>query len=478
MEKKARLGRGLEALLGGPDPETAATATATEIRIDEIHHNPWQPRKTFDNDDMSALSESIRNHGVLQPLVVRQSAEGFQLIAGERRLRAAKAAGLDAVPVHVVNFNDQQVLEAALVENIQRTDLNPIEKAHGFKEYLDRFSMTHDELAKRLGLARPTISNLVGLLDLAAEIQEYVRTGMVSLGHAKILKSIPETERQISLCKEIIARGLSVRDLDALLADQKQTEQTTEAATEPTTPKTPVEKTTHVKGMEDELRQRLAVKVEIKLKARDRGQIVLAFESNDDFERLDGSPAPLSPLHPLQEKGDSMFRRNIPAVLLIVLTPLLSRGDDSKYEPSGGNYSIQMPTGKVLESTSEIAIPGGKTTLTMATVEVGKDVAFMVMYNEYPPEVSKVKPEDILKGCANGLKTKERSVVSEKDISISVGDAKYPGKEMQVSKGATYLNARMYLVGNRLYQIMVIGPKDVVNNAETTAYLDSFAVTK
>ena len=285
MEKKARLGRGLEALLGGPDPEPASATTATEVRIDQIHQNPWQPRKTFDDDDMNALSESIKNHGVLQPLVVRPSAEGFQLVAGERRLRAARAAGLDAVPVHVVNFNDQQVLEAALVENIQRTDLNPIEKAHGFKEYLDRFSMTHDELAKRLGLARPTISNLVGLLDMAAEVQEYVRTGMVSLGHAKILKSIPETERQIALCKEIIARGLSVRGLDTLLTDQKQTEQT-ETDPEPPSPKTPVEKTTHVKGMEDELRQRLSVRVEIKLKAHDRGQIVLAFESNDDFERL------------------------------------------------------------------------------------------------------------------------------------------------------------------------------------------------
>jgi ParB family transcriptional regulator, chromosome partitioning protein len=285
MEKKARLGRGLEALLGGPDLETTDLTNASQVRIDQIHHNPWQPRKTFDDDELNSLSESIKNHGVLQPLVVRQAAEGFQLIAGERRLRAARAAGLDAVPVHVVNFNDQQVLEAALVENIQRTDLNPIEKAHGFKEYLDRFSMTHDDLAKRLGIARPTISNLVGLLDLPPEVQEFVRTGMVSLGHAKILKSIPETERQVALCKEIIARGLSVHGLDALLKEMKQAEQT-EAETEPPTPKTPFEKTAHVRGMEDELRQRLAVKVEIKLKARDRGHIVLAFESNDDFERL------------------------------------------------------------------------------------------------------------------------------------------------------------------------------------------------
>ena len=169
-----------------------------------------------------------------------------------------------------------------------------------------------------------------------------------------------------------------------------------------------------------------------------------------------------------------MFRRIVPAVLLLVLTaPLSLAGDPVKYEPDGGNFTILMP-GTPKPSTSEISIPGGKTTLTMATVEVGKDVAFMVMYNDYPAEVSKVKPEDILKGCANGLKTKDRTVVSENDVSLSVGDTKYPGKELQVSKGSTYLNVRMYLVGTRLYQIMVIGPKDVVTNDNSTAFFKSF----
>ncbi len=193
-------------------------------------------------------------------------------------------AGLEAVPVRVVDFNDQQVLEAALVENIHRTDLNPIEKAHGFKEYLDRFQMTHDDLARRLGLARPTITNLVGLLELSVEIQDLVRTGQVTLGHAKVLKGL-DADRQRTLCKEIVTRGLSVHGLDALLKEQKQAEQQA-AIEEPAERTPPVEKTAHVKGLEDELRQQLAVKVQIRLRAKDRGEIVLGFESNDDFERL------------------------------------------------------------------------------------------------------------------------------------------------------------------------------------------------
>src|SRR5947209_2247413 len=218
MEKKARLGRGLDALLGGAAGNGDASSTGTaEVPIDRIQQNPYQPRKAFDDDELSALGASIREHGILQPLVVRQVGDRFQLIAGERRLRAAQTAGLQAVPVHVVDFNDQQVLEAALVENIHRADLNPIEKAQGFKEYLDRFQMTHEQLATRLGLARPTITNLVALLDLPREIQDYVRSCQLTTAHAKILKGVADRDRQIALAKEVVARGLSVHATDALI---------------------------------------------------------------------------------------------------------------------------------------------------------------------------------------------------------------------------------------------------------------------
>jgi ParB family chromosome partitioning protein len=228
------------------------------------------------------LADSIKNHGVLQPLVVRQGKDGYELIAGERRLRAAQRAGLRDVPVRIVDFNDQQVVEAALVENIQRSDLNPIEKAQGFKEYLDRFSMKTEQLAERLGLDRTTISNLLGLLNLPTEVQDWVRVGQLTLGHAKVLKGVPGAERQISLAKESIARNLSVHALEQLA---KQHKPTSASAPKPAA-KPEVAKTAHVIAIEDELRKKLAMRVTIKLLGKDKGQVVLGFDSNDDFERL------------------------------------------------------------------------------------------------------------------------------------------------------------------------------------------------
>jgi ParB family transcriptional regulator, chromosome partitioning protein len=285
MEKKARLGRGLDALIGNGD-DNGHSLTQAEAPLDAIERNPYQPRKEFDDTELNALSASIRSHGVLQPLVVRQVGDRYQLVAGERRLRAAKAAGLASVPVRIVDFNDQQVLEAALVENIQRTDLNPIEKAQGFKEYLDRFSMTHDQLAERLGLARSSITNLVAILELPVDVQNMVRVGQLTAGHAKVLKGVPDKERQASLAKEIVARGLSVHAAEAYVKQLLATK--ADGAPEPSgaEPRTAVEKTAHVLGVENELRQKLSMRVEIKLKAKDKGQIVLGFESNDDFERV------------------------------------------------------------------------------------------------------------------------------------------------------------------------------------------------
>jgi ParB family chromosome partitioning protein len=278
MVEKRRLGRGLDALLASTDGPDAGDQA--RVAVDRIDHNPFQPRKLFDDEELASLSESIRTHGILQPLVVRQVGDRYQLIAGERRLRAAQAAGHGDVPVRVVDFNDQQVLEAALAENIQRTDLNPIEKAQGFQEYLARFKMTHEDLAQRLGLDRSTVTNLVRLLELPPEVQSAVRVGQISAGHARALLAIAEPDRQVSLCKEIIARGHSVRATEALVKGQKN-----EPAASPSKAAAP-EKTAHVQAIEDELRQKLATRVEIRIKGTDKGQIILGFDSNDDFERL------------------------------------------------------------------------------------------------------------------------------------------------------------------------------------------------
>jgi ParB family chromosome partitioning protein len=287
---KSRLGRGLNALLGdlssSPSEESTGEAVAvSRLAVSQIHFNPHQPRKTFDEDELRTLCESIKTHGILQPLVVRAAGDGYQLIAGERRLRAAQAAGLNEVPVHVVNFDDQQVFEAALVENIQRSDLNPIEKAQGFKEYLDKFGMTQEQLGARLGLDRTTISNLLGLLNLPEEVQQAVRLGQITLGHAKVLKGVPDSERQIHLCRETILKNYSVHALELLIKQQRSEAANSETSESPSR-REPVEKTAHVKSIEDSLRQRLAVRIEIKVKAKDRGQIVIGFESNEDFERI------------------------------------------------------------------------------------------------------------------------------------------------------------------------------------------------
>lgn len=291
MEKK-RLGRGLDALLGS-DSDAALLEADAEAALDKIQQNPFQPRKNFDKDEIAALSASVKTHGILQPVVVRHVGDHYQLIAGERRLRAAHEAGLQSVPIRIVDFNDQQAFEASLVENIQRSDLNPIEKALGFKDYLDRFQMNHEQLAARLGLARSSITNLVNLLELTPEVQDGVRLNQISEAHAKVLKGVRNKERQVAIFKQIVAMGLSVKATESLVRDRKDSEADSptdtngsngshdarEASEAP-------QKTAHVKGLEDELRQKLATPVEIRLREKDKGQIVLRFECNDDFERI------------------------------------------------------------------------------------------------------------------------------------------------------------------------------------------------
>jgi ParB family chromosome partitioning protein len=285
MEKR-RMGRGLDALLGDA---AVAELPDSEVPLEKIEHNPWQPRKSFDADELASLSASVRTHGILQPLVVRSLGDRFQLIAGERRLRAAQQVGLAKVPVRVVDFNDQQVLEAALVENIQRSDLNPIEKAQGFKEHLDRFGLNHEQLAQRIGLARSTITNLINLLELAPEVQEGVRLGQLTEAHAKLLKGVKSKEKQVAHFKQIVALGLSVKATETLLREQKDgAAQAKRSDSKDSGSRSSSDdgKTAHVRSLEDELRQKLATAVEIRVLGKDKGQIIIHFETNDDFERI------------------------------------------------------------------------------------------------------------------------------------------------------------------------------------------------
>jgi ParB family chromosome partitioning protein len=285
MSEKRRLGRGLDALLGGSavaERETGSPnpGATVQIPLDKIETNPHQPRRDFDPEELSALKESLATHGLLQPVVVRAAGTGYQLIAGERRLRAAREVGWTEIPVHIVDYNDQQVFEAALVENIQRSDLNPIEKAQGFQAYLQQFNVTHEELAKKIGLDRSTISNLLRLLELPPPVQEAVRTGQISNGHARALLALDDPARQTAVCQEIIAKGLSVRAVESLAKNDKSEKPI------PTSSAPDTQKTAHVTSIEDELRQLFATRVEIRLAAEERGQIVVSFEDNAEFERL------------------------------------------------------------------------------------------------------------------------------------------------------------------------------------------------
>ena len=281
MTDKRRLGRGLDALLGGAVATASATATGTmAMPMDRIQVNPLQPRKDFDDDELASLKESLKTHGLLQPILVRPKEDGYEIIAGERRFRAAREAGWNEIPVHVVDFNDQKVFEAALVENLQRSDLNPIEKAQGFQDYLKRYLVTQDELAKVVGLDRSTVANMIRLLELAPSVQDAVRHGQISAGHARTLLPVEDPVRQTALMQEIIARGLSVRQVEALIKVEEP------AAPPSSNPAAAPVKTSHVQQIEDELKQRFATRVAIRLKSHDKGQIVINFENNDDFERV------------------------------------------------------------------------------------------------------------------------------------------------------------------------------------------------
>ncbi|HEX3724924.1 MAG TPA: ParB/RepB/Spo0J family partition protein, partial [Pirellulales bacterium] len=231
MNKERRLGRGLEALLGRPlnaPPESlpmveaGAIAEPTrdgqlQVHVYEIENNPFQPRRDFDEGAISQLSESLREHGMIQPLIVRRQGGRYQLIAGERRLRAAIKAGWQQVPVQVREADDRQMSEIAIVENLQRKDLNPLEKALSFQQYLDRYGSTQEELAGRLKIDRSTIANLIRLLELPDAIQQSIRSGALSQGHARALLPLGDEQEQVAFAKRIHDESLSVRAVEELV---------------------------------------------------------------------------------------------------------------------------------------------------------------------------------------------------------------------------------------------------------------------
>jgi ParB family chromosome partitioning protein len=289
---KRRLGRGLDALLGrengGFEASTFDTAELLHLPVDQIDPNPYQPRRHFDPAEIAALADSLRQHGMLQPVIVRQVNERYQLIAGERRLRASIEAQLHEIPARVFDLDDQRVAELAMVENLQREDLNAIEKAIAFRDYLAQYGGTQEELASRLGLDRSTVSNLIRLLDLPEEVRQAVLEKKISQGHARALLGLPDPDAIRAACKRVVAENLSVRQAEALVATGEPTpakprvrKDAAEPSSTPSGGKAP-----HVVELEQQLCGRFGTAVSIRVKARDRGQIVIDFNTQEEFERV------------------------------------------------------------------------------------------------------------------------------------------------------------------------------------------------
>jgi ParB family chromosome partitioning protein len=291
-KKKSVLGRGLGALLDANDTSqrekqfntTAVPAANTilNIPLDQIEVNPFQPRTTFEADSLNELADSIKIHGVIQPITVRKIENNkYQLIAGERRLRASKLIGKNDIPSFVRAASDQESIEIALIENIQREDLNPLEISINYKRLQDECELTQEQLAERLGKNRSTVTNFLRLLKLPPDLQAGLRDGKITMGHAKALMAIDDVGTLLSVYKDVIGKGLSVRQVEELgrgleIKPKKQSASSNKTSDLPFT----------VKKMQDKLMSTLATKVQIIRTKDGKGEIVLKFYSDDDLERL------------------------------------------------------------------------------------------------------------------------------------------------------------------------------------------------
>ena len=281
-----KLGRGLEGLINTasqqPIPELTAdaampTAPASTLPVSALDPNPYQPRQGMEPADLESLKASILEHGVLQPIVVRRKDDRFQVIAGERRFRAAQGAGLTDVPVVIREATDEEMLELALVENLQREDLDPIEKATSFKAYLERTHRTQETASARLGIDRSTLANIIRLLELPAEIQAMLRTGLLAMGHARAILSVESPKRQIEIAERVAREGLSVRQVERLAgplpSPKRKAKRTAKGA--------------NVRDLEAKLRDALGTKVLVEEGPKQgTGKIVIEFYSHEDLERI------------------------------------------------------------------------------------------------------------------------------------------------------------------------------------------------
>lgn len=293
-EKRNALGKGLRALLNDSEnilpnknnksvsasPEVNSLGSVNEIKLSEIEVNPFQPRTDFDQDALAELADSIKLQGLIQPITVRRvNAHSYQLISGERRLRASKLAGLTHVPAYIRTANDQQMLEMALIENIQREDLNAIEVALSFQRMIEECSLKQEELGDRVSKNRSTVTNYLRLLKLPPAIQASVRDGQISMGHAKALISVNDPGKQLYIHKHIISQGLSVRKVEEMARDEQRAGSKKEG-------KQPEPVSFQMQKIQDDLASKFSTRVKLKVNRQGNGTIEIPFLSADDLSRI------------------------------------------------------------------------------------------------------------------------------------------------------------------------------------------------
>jgi ParB family chromosome partitioning protein len=280
VHRKA-LGRGLEALIPGANTSTStiespgAPAGTRQLPVDGIGPNPFQPRTRFDDEGLKELAASIKSTGVLQPVLVRQQAEGFQLVAGERRLRAAQLAGLERIPAIVREVDDREMMELALIENVQREDLNPIDEAKAYRALVTNVGLTHDQLSERVGKQRSSISNALRLLSLPPEVQDMVSRGTLSAGHARALLSLPTGGDQLAAARYVQSKGFSVRRTEAFINRRLRRQNVRPRQ----------QRLDGLEEWETKLQQRFATRVTIH-SGRKGGRVEFEYYAQEDLERL------------------------------------------------------------------------------------------------------------------------------------------------------------------------------------------------
>ncbi|EGL83648.1 parB-like partition protein [Caldalkalibacillus thermarum TA2.A1] len=272
-----RLGKGLDALL--PSLEINDHDQVIQIKLSELRPNPYQPRKDFNEEALAELTQSIKEHGVIQPIIVRKSIKGYEIVAGERRFRASKEAGLETIPAVVKDFTESQVMEIALIENLQRENLNAMEVAYAYKKLMDKFNLTQDELAVKVGKSRPHVANFLRLLQLPDNVQEYVSRGTLSMGHARALLGCKDKKQISKLAKKCIDEQLSVRQLEQLIKQLNDVSRETKQKKSKTKPNP------FIHQYEEQLKSKLGTSVKIK-KGDKKGKIEIEFFSDEDLQRL------------------------------------------------------------------------------------------------------------------------------------------------------------------------------------------------